>query len=281
MRFLHHRMLRSVSVAGGGGGEPPQIGWELESAAYDSIEFGLTGGDIYISGMEMSDDGSKLFVSGDTEVKQYTVSPAGDITSPTFINSTTFGGTLVLIRGIFIRNDGMKFYIMDNRTIRQYTLSVANDLASFSDDGLAFNVESITGAFSFPSFTISADGSKLLLINGGTVYSCTISDTEDISSAVYDGVPFDISALQTSAGAIQVKPSGTRFFVLGKSPAMVHQFDFSTPLDLNTASYNSISFSDAAWGVSPEGMAFKGDGVKMYIGSDSGSGDTVRQYTTE
>ena len=63
----------------------------------------------------------------------------------------------------------------------------------------------------------------------------------------------------------------------GRLQNSVYQYTLSTPWDLSTASYDSVSFSVTSQDTTPVGIAFKSDGSKMYVvGVTNGS---VYQYT--
>ncbi|HEX9608829.1 MAG TPA: hypothetical protein VGA06_01295, partial [Candidatus Paceibacterota bacterium] len=120
--------------------------------------------------------------------------------------------------------------------------------------------------------------------NSGTVlFGGSGAGGWDITTAAYDG----ISATTNSSGEGQptsedvfFKSDGTKMYTIGWSAEKVHQYTLSTPWDLSSASYDSVSTSTNSSGESetrPRGLFFKSDGSKMYmIGGDT---DMVHQYT--
>jgi len=60
---------------------------------------------------------------------------------------------------------------------------------------------------------------------------------------------------------------------------LVVDIQVSDGYNIDTASYDSVSFSVNAQDANPSGIAFNNDGTKMYI-VGRGSGDSVHQYTT-
>ena len=103
------------------------------------------------------------------------------------------------------------------------------------------------------------------------------ADWCNVSAANYDSVNLDVSGQDTAPTGLAFKPDGTKMYVIGYVSDRVHQYTLSTAWDLDTASYDSVSFSVRSQESFPRDVAFKPDGTKMYVvGSSS---DTVYQYT--
>ena len=99
----------------------------------------------------------------------------------------------------------------------------------------------------------------------------------DASTASYDSVSFDVGSQEGAPYGVAFKPDGTKMYVVGSSSDSVYQYTLSTAWDLDTASYDSVSFDVSSQESSPRGVTFKPDGTKMYLigfGSDS-----VHQYS--
>lgn len=96
-----------------------------------------------------------------------------------------------------------------------------------------------------------------------------------LGQAFYDGQRLSVTSEDTSPTGLAFKPDGTKMYVLGSGSDAVYQYTLSTPWDLSTASYDSVSFSVTEDG-SPEAIAFSPAGSRLYVlGSDT---DTVYQY---
>ena len=99
----------------------------------------------------------------------------------------------------------------------------------------------------------------------------------DVSTASYDSVSFDVGSQEGAPYGVAFKPDGTKMYVVGTSSDSVHQYTLSTAWDLDTASYDSVSFDVSSQEGSAKDVEFKPDGTKMYVvGSNS---DSVYQYT--
>jgi sugar lactone lactonase YvrE len=81
---------------------------------------------------------------------------------------------------------------------------------------------------------------------------------------------------ETSPNGIAFKPDGTLMYMVGSNNDTVYQFSLSTPWDSTTLTYSNISFSVSEQELTPQGLAFKPDGSKMYIVGSSG--DDVNEY---
>lgn len=98
----------------------------------------------------------------------------------------------------------------------------------------------------------------------------------DLSTASYDSVSFALGATSTGPRSVRFKPDGSKMYVLFSSTT-VRQYTLSTPWDLSTASYDSVSKDFSAQGSSVQGFYFKDDGTKIYV--IIGSNNTVFQYS--
>jgi sugar lactone lactonase YvrE len=123
------------------------------------------------------------------------------------------------------------------------------------------------------------DGSKMYMVGyaNKTVFQYTLSTPFDLSTASYDNVSFDVNAQDTRPYGIAFNNDGSKMYMVGVSSVSVHQYTLSTPFDLSTASYDSVSFSVAAQDTLPHDIAFNSDGSKMYMVGRSN--DSVYQYT--
>jgi len=75
------------------------------------------------------------------------------------------------------------------------------------------------------------------------------------------------------------KPDGTKMYVVGSSSDTVHQYSLSTPWDISTTSYDSVSYNlnSSGYVPIPSDIFFKPDGTKMWVVDYSSS--VIRQYS--
>jgi hypothetical protein len=99
----------------------------------------------------------------------------------------------------------------------------------------------------------------------------------DLASASYDTVSLAVGTEDTNPYDIEFSADGTKMFMVGALNGSAYQYTLTTAWDLSTASYDTVSFSVGTEDASPVGIAFSGDGTKMYMVGDTN--DTVYQYT--
>jgi len=156
----------------------------------------------------------------------------------------------------------------------------------------AFRYESVSGA------TQALDVGSSDFFNAGTLTSdVTISfsnvptearwsysfvgdlvSSYDIENASYDSVSFSVASQATNPSDLFFKADGTKIYVVEQINDSVYQYSLSTAWDLNTASYDGVSFSVASQENFPQGLFFKDDGTKMYVVGYT-QNDGVYQYS--
>lgn len=106
----------------------------------------------------------------------------------------------------------------------------------------------------------------------GTAYGFTLKVTGvdvpsgyDLANASYDSVSFSVNGQEANPYGIEFNANGTKMYIVGSSTDRVHQYSLSTPFSINTASYDSVSFSFSSQSVNPYKVRFNSDGTKMYM----------------
>ena len=165
-----------------------------------------------------------------------------------------------------------------NLAITGYTASVASYDMSFAlYDNVSF---SVTSQASLPAgIFFKPDGTKMYVMDRGAnvVYQYSISTAWVASTASYDSVSFSVGSQELSPQGIFFKPDGTKMYVVGVNNSVVYQYTLSTAWVVNSASYDSVSFSVNSQEPDTTSIFFKPDGTKMYV---VGYGnDTVHQYS--
>jgi hypothetical protein len=107
--------------------------------------------------------------------------------------------------------------------------------------------------------------------NSGAIRQYTLTTGFDISTASDDQVTVDlsdfISVQNPNPTDIFFKPDGTKLYVGETVTDKIHQFTLSTPFDLSSASYDSVTYSEYA---RTQGFAFSPDGTTLYTIVESG-----------
>jgi hypothetical protein len=260
-------------------GNPPPTGWNLATASYDSKSKSVSAQDTAPRGIYMKDDGTKLYVAGDTNntVYQYTLSTAYDITTASYDSkSRTVGTQDSNPNDVFFSSDGTKMYIAGNTNdiIYQYTLSTAWDLSTATYANKSKDVSGImTNLF---GLFFKPDGTKMYICGAG-IADFTLSTAWDVSTATLSSEK-STTAQDSSPRQIWFKSDGTRMFMLGGITDDIFQYNLSTAWLVSSASYSNVSYSlNSIIDEGFEGLTFNQYGTKMYaVGVDT---DTIYQFS--
>lgn len=265
-----------VEVTGGG------VGYDLSVGVYDSVSFSVSAQDSFPIGISFNNDGTKLYVVGDTNdtIYQYSLSTAFDLSTASYDSVSFSVSEDTSPRSMSFNVDGTKMYISGgtNSNIYQYSLSTAFDLSTASYDSVSFSVSSQT---IIPSgMHLKPDGTKMYVASASNdaIYQYSMSTAFDLSTASYDSVSFSIASQETTVIGLSFSSDGTKMYVVGISSDSVHQYSLSTAFDLSTASYDNINLSVATQDTTPNDVTFNSEGTKMYVVGRSA--DAVFQYST-
>ncbi len=263
----------------------------------DGSGFDVSAQDTTPRGIAFNNDGTKMFVVGDTDndINEYTLSTAFDLSTATF-NDINGDGSGFDISGqdttpqfIKFNNDGTKMFVIgnDGDDINEYTLSTGFDLstATFNDingDGTGFDVsaqDELTRGIAFNN-----DGTIMYYI-GNTddeIYVYTLSTGFDLSTATFndingDGTGFDITDQDGVPRGLTFNNDGTKMFVVGDNGNEINAYTLSTGFDLTSTVTHVGSFDISSQATNPQGIAFNITGTKMFVVSNDG--DDINEYT--
>jgi DNA-binding beta-propeller fold protein YncE len=173
------------------------------------------------------------------------------------------------LEGIFISTDGDKMYLADEQddVIHQYAMSSPFMLSTATyEKSLDISSE---GTFPTAIF-FKPDGTKMynanVVVGGSTdgqIFQYDLSTAWDIGTATYNSKKLDSSTQETYPWGFWFKTDGTSCYVMGQTTDDVFQYDLTTAWDLSTASYASKSIAETSMN---HGIAFNGDGTKIFIG---------------
>jgi sugar lactone lactonase YvrE len=138
---------------------------------------------------------------------------------------------------------------------------------------------SVSGQSSYPyGVAFSSDGTKMYILdmNGKAVYQYTLSTAWNVSTASYASLNVSISGQTINPRGIAFSSDGTKMYILDNGNKAVYQYTLSTPWNVSTAVYASLSVSVSAQSSYPTGVEFSSDGTKMYILDNA---NVVYQYT--
>ena len=260
------------------------LAWDVSVASYANKSFDVSNeGGNDNEGVFIGNSGTKLYISStlNTAVYQYTLSTPWDISTASY-DSVSYDATGLgaIITDITFSSSGTKLFILGilPGKVFQHTLSTAWDLSSISYDSVEFSVnsESTTPLGLF----FRDDGKRFYTINAvnDRVFQYSLSAAFNLTTASYDSVSFLVSGQEGTPESIFFRPNGKRMFVIGVNNDSVYQYDLSTPWDVSTAVYNSVSFSVAGQETGPNKVFIRDNGLNMYILGTT-TGEAVYQYS--
>ena len=254
--------------------------YSINGATYDSVSFDVTQ-DSTITGMCFNDDGTKMYVCGESsdKVYQYSLSSAYDLSTASYDSvSLDVSSQQGAPRSVVFNNDGSALYIVGTSAaaVHQYTLSTEYDLSTGSYSSNTFSVASQE---LYPCGAIfNNDGASMYVVGSqnDTVYQYTLSTPFDVSTASYASKSLDGSSEQSSSTGLAFNSDGTKIFIIGETPTKIFQYTLSSAYDASTGSYDSVSYTYSEGSV-PRDIVWGNSGNKFYI-PDSGP-DDIYQYT--
>ena len=183
--------------------------------------------------------------------------------------------------GIRFNTAGTKMYILGTNnpsSVYQYSLTSSWNVNTASYDNVSFRVDQQN---TYPrSIAFNYNGSKMYMVgtnNPDSVYQYSLSSGWNLNTASYDNVSFTVDQQDGTPFGIWFNTNGSKMYILGRDNDTVYQYSLSSGWNLNTASYDNVSFSVASQDPAPDGLAFNADGTKMYIVGQSNN--RVFQYS--
>jgi len=156
-----------------------------------------------------------------------------------------------------------------------------NDLSGFSFKDISYDNKSLLiSEDTVPrSLSFGLDGLKLYVLGATTrfIYQYTLETPWEINTGSYDGVAFNVTAIDTLSRGIEFKPDGSVLYIVGDTNNRIFQLPLSTPWDISTAIYGNAFFTVGTQESNPNGVTFKPDGTKMFVIGITA--DRVFQYT--
>jgi len=143
---------------------------------------------------------------------------------------------------------------------------------TFNVIGASANTAGHAELFFYRNYDWSVDFGNLDLVGNGY-----IDIPQIIVELSYDNVSFSVSSQDTTPISITFNNDGSKMYMVGNTNDSVYQYTLTTPFDLSTASYDTVSFSVSSQDTDPRGITFNNDGSKMYM--VGATNDSVYQYT--
>lgn len=208
-----------------------------------------------------------------------------DITTLTATRTSISASLVALQSGmhqVFMKPDGTRVYLSGNNgsLVAQANLSTPFDLTTLAGAG---NTGALYPAGAGGGMHISPDGTKLMFAREVSVGEYTLStpwDVTSVGSQLSSFTPSETADIQT----ISFNYAGTRMFLtqLGSSDT-VWQYTLSTPWDLSTASYDSVSLNLATLtgNANVRGAHLAANGFQLYVIAPNGTISTINLPTKD
>lgn len=152
-----------------------------------------------------------------------------------------------------------------------------SDISDFLYSSASFGVgsqESVPQGLFF-----KPDGTKMYVSEGNqqSVYQYSLSSAWNLSTASYDSKEADVSVtVDSEPEGVSFNSDGTKMYVADFWEEKLYQYSLSTPWDVSTASYDSVSLDISNEDNAPLDIVFMPTDNKMYV--LGGENDSVYQY---
>ena len=215
-------------------------GFDVSTATY-SQNFSVSSQDTLVQGIAFNNDGTKMFVVGDSgnAVYEYTLSTGFDVSTATYSQNFSVSTQDTGPRGIAFNTDGTKMFVVGDvgKDVNEYTLSTAFDLSTASySQNFSVNTQE-TGP---TDISFNADGTKMFIVgrDGDEVNEYTLSTGFDVSTATYSQ-NFSISGQESVPVGIAFNTAGTKMFIVGSTGDAVYEYSLDASLQLGSGSFAS------------------------------------------
>ncbi len=221
----------------------------------------------------MKDDGKILYIRINAGMREYILIEPWNVSTAILDRTTALDGGDTLGRCYVIKSDGSRMFMSTTEGtgfgfIKQYDLGLITT-SLVTGDLTATDI--VTDRF-LSNATEFSDGSQQATAGNPTVMEGRIA------SAQFKHFT-SISSQTSSASGLYIREDGRRLYTAGFSEVTIEQYTLSTPWDVTTKSHNnSLSVVGQIPSLGPSGIAFKDDGLVMYVSSAQGS-DELFQYT--
>ena len=204
--------------------------WNPYSATYNQ-SLSVSSQEATPQGIFFKDDGTKMFIVGNTgdAVHEYTLSTAWDISSGSFVDSTTVSTQTTNPVSLCFKADGTKLYTINlfGSQVYQYDLSTAWDASTLSYNNVVFDLDDPVNASAAKEISFNPDGTKMwaMFDGGDRIAEYDLSTAWDVSSASYNSTVGVVSFSQeTTPQALFFKSDGSKMYIVGTASDTVYQY---------------------------------------------------------
>ena len=214
--------------------------FNVSSAVFVPPAFSVASEDGIPTGMAFSNNGTKMFVIGDSgnNINEYTLMTAFDI-STAFYNGDaerfSFSSERSYPTDMAFSNDGTQMFVLDNTNdeINEYTLSTPFDISNATSTDVIF---SVTEEEDFPlGIAFSNDGAKMFVVGGNDVNEYTLKAAFDIFNATFVDATALISSGDIATSGIAFSNDGAKMFAITYFGDEIYEYTLSSvyPITVN------------------------------------------------
>ncbi len=148
-------------------------------------------------------------------------------------------------------------------------------------DGVTSNIQTQLDSKVGANYTGDVDITGELLVDSYNETFKKVSSVSAVtgfllSSASYDSKSLSVSSQETSPSGIRFNNDGTKLYLIGYTGDDINQYSLSTPYDVSTGTFDSVTFSVSSQSSIPMGFTWNNDGTKFFVVEYTG---TVYQYS--
>jgi 6-phosphogluconolactonase (cycloisomerase 2 family) len=263
--------------------------WDISTASYDTVSISVATEDLNPRGLFFKYDGTRFFFCGtdNDSIYQYTLTTPWDLSTASY--DSVLLSTLPQAadpEAIFFRDNGTDFYVLSGADIvTQWAMQGDGELLV---NGEIFTTEreftSVAGSGFYAGAGHGAGEYDSLAIN--KIEYLVPEDPNDWPLMFFVGgndtlkrtkSAFDVSNEDLSPTDVAFSADGSKMYIVGTANDTIFEYDLSIPWDASTAVYNGKFKSVGSEDTAPLGVAFRSDGIKMYVVGDTN--DKIFQYT--
>jgi hypothetical protein len=166
-------------------------------------------------------------------------------------------------RDIFFKPDGLKMYFTGSTTDNVFEY----DLATAWEVGTATYTANVASGDASPEgLFFRSNGTKMYVLgsSGDTVREFNLSAAWSVNTATFVG-SFSVASQDVTPTGISFSDTGDKMFIMGTANDRLFEYNLSTPWVVNTAVYNSQSFSVAAQDLTPHSLNFNSTGTRFFF----------------
>ena len=203
--------------------------------------------------------------------------------------STSFyvGGEVTSVQALHISPDGHNVFVSDANDITRYRLTDAWNVGAgntYLGEVRYDTIPTWTAGTEY-GMTFSPDGQKVYIVidTNDEIRQINLSTPYDLRGINVGSsyTAFSVNSEETDPRTVEFKPDGTKMYVSGATNDTIFQYTLSTPWDVTTASYDSVSSSlrypgGSGTNIVPRACRFTVDGTLLVF--LDGYDDTIAYY---